>query len=58
MLYQGETLVAWVRNVAVRPAGEGLDLPCPPLLPCQPHSACTEKASKMHLRYEQKAGPV
>ena len=22
--------------------GQGLDLLCPPLLPCQPHSACTE----------------
>lgn len=38
--------------------GQGLDLLSPPPLPCQPHSTCMEKASRMCLIYEQKAGLV
>ena len=53
ILYRGNTLavVAWVKNMAVRSAGAGTGL-------ALSTTSALEKASRMCLIYEQKAGLV
>ena len=56
MLYQGDTEVTCARNAAGRPTGAGIGFALSTTDAL--HTACTQRASSMHLMSEQKAGPI